>query len=141
MIDFYSTLCFNTNYDIKYIFEGYEDDANIYKIQKNDLNYLLNQINNTSDFMNIQCFDKKLLFKNENIECHPNVKLVKIIGNYDCTIYMKDMIHCIDLAYDDVFLIMNETLFQIAYRIKSLGIFYLNNWRVVTCKTYVTPWK
>ena len=83
--------------------------------------------------MNIHCSGNELIFKSEKVERKPDVKVIKSIIDFDYSICIKDLVCCLDLKYDGVFMIIPDEIFQTAYRIKSLGMFYLNNLRV-SCK-------
>ena len=93
---------------------------------------MINETNNT-DFMNINCCRNKLTFKSEKAECKPDVKVLKSNINFYCGVCIKYLVCYIDLEYDSAFLIIQDDIFQTAYRIKSFSIFYLNNWRIY-CK-------
>ena len=77
--------------------------------------------------MNIHCCENKLILKSEMIERKPDVKVIKSNINFDYGVCIKNLVCCIDLEYDSVLLIIQDKIFQTAYRIKSLGMFYLNN--------------
>ena len=62
--EIYFSLVFKTFDDSKYIFESYKV-SNIFKIKSSILNKIINEMNNRSDFMNIHCFENKLIFKSE----------------------------------------------------------------------------
>ena len=127
--EIYSSLVFKTFDDSKYIFESYKV-SNIFKIKSSILNKIINEMNNRSDFMNIHCFENKLIFKSEVKRRKSDVQVIKSNINFDYSVCIKDFVCCTDLEYDSVFLIIEDKIFQTAYWIKSLGMFYLNNWRV-----------
>ena len=51
------------------------------------------------------------MFKSSKIELQPDVKVINATLNTDYSFSIKDLVYCIDLRYDSVFLIIQDDIF------------------------------
>ena len=103
----------------------YYKDASIFQIKRSKFNELVKTLYNISDTALITCLNNKLKFNSLT----PDQKLIKSCVKIEHSVDLISLVQFENLQYNNVFLIISEDFFQSAYRIKNLGILYLNFWQ------------
>ena len=103
-------------------------EASIFELKKSKFNDLVKTLYNLSDMTIVTYVNNKLMFNSVGVDIIPDQKLIKYCVEINHSVDLTNLIHCESLDCNSVFLIVNERTFQSAYRLKKLGIFYVNNW-------------
>ena len=122
--NFFSKIMCEEDFYINYEIEDYKD-ASIFQIKRSKFNELVKTLYNVSDTALVTCLNNKLKFNS----LIPDQKLIKSCVKIKHSVDLISLVQCENLQYNNVFLIISEDLFQSAYRIKNLGILYLNFWQ------------
>ena len=125
--DVLSMIMCKEDFWLNYENEEYKD-ASIFEIKRSQFNKLVKTLYNISDKALVTCSNNKLIFNSLGVEIITDQKLIKSCVKINHRVDLKSLVQCENLQYNNVFSILREDLFQSAYRIKNLGIFYLNIW-------------
>ena len=125
--DVFSMITCKEDFWLNYEKEEYKE-ASIFEIKRSKFNKLVKTLYNLSDRALVTCSNNKLIFNSLGVEITPDQKLIKSCVNINHSVDLSFLVQCENLQYNNVYLILTEDLFQSAYRIKNLGIFYLNIW-------------
>ena len=102
-------------------------EANIYEMKKSDMNDIFFLLNKVTDIVEIK-FSNNLIFISQDQKIIPNQKTIKYFLDINFKIKIINLLLCRELNYNKVFLIITDNKFQAGYKIRNLGIFYLNIW-------------
>ena len=122
--DVFSMITCKEDFWLNYEKEEYKE-ASIFEIKRSKFNELVKTLYNISDTALITCLNNKLKFNS----LIPDQKLIKSCVKIKHSVDLISLVQFENLQYNNVFLIISEDLFQSAYRIKNLGILYLNFWQ------------
>ena len=125
--DAFSMIMCEEDFWLNYENEEYKE-ASIFELKKSKFNNLIKTLYNLSETTLVTCANNKLIFNSLGVEIIPDQKLIKSCVKINHSVDLSFLVHCERLEYNSVFLILNEHMFQSAYRLKNLGIFYVNIW-------------
>ena len=125
--DAFSMIMCEEDFWLNYENEEYKE-ASIFELKKSKFNNLIKTLYNLSETTTVTCVNSKLMFNASGVEIIPDQKLIKSCVEINHSVNLTYLVHCERLEYNSVFLILNDSLFQAAYRLKYLGIFYVNIW-------------
>ena len=123
----FSVIICKEDFWLNYENEKYEE-ASIFELKKSKFNTMVKTLYNLSETTSLTCVNNKLIFKSGSFEIIPDQKLIKSCVEINHSVNLTYLVHCESLEYHSVFLILNQHMFQAAYRLKNLGIFYVNIW-------------